>query len=479
MNTIETSSVLYTHYERKEGNQQTTHYCPGCGHGVIQKMIASAIEELGVQNRAIFLSPVGCSVFSYYYYDTGNIQCSHGRAPAVGTGVKRVLPDSVVVCYQGDGDLAGIGMTEIIHAANRGEQLTVFFINNATYGMTGGQMAPTTLLHEKTLTTPFGRESERDGKPLAMAEVIASLDAPAYVRRCAVSSTKELLRTREAVRIGLKNQVDKLGFSFIEILSPCPTNWKMSAVESRNHIEQVMKQFYPLKTFVDKRPENVCIKNNSFPLMNDDELLSLLTGDLTARSFESPVIDSPKTITIAGFGGQGILSGGTLLANSAMAHGLDVSWLPSYGPEMRGGKASVTVIVSDSSIPSPLDEKPDFLLAMNGPSLQYYKDKVKTGGTIIVNSTLVDDEIGRDDVNVYGIPATAMAQEALIPSAASVVMVTSLAVLSEVVSVFSLKESLNASLKRRELLDANMDLMKTAENYITSNFLVNNYNKKV
>src|SRR5690554_2225187 len=166
------SDSFYRCFSRKEENQLTTHYCPGCGHGIIHKLVASVIDQLKVQDRTIFLSPVGCSVFAYYYFDTGNIQCSHGRAPAVATGVKRALEDAVVISYQGDGDLASIGMTEIIHAANRGELFTVIFINNATYGMTGGQMAPTTPLGEKSVTSPTGRSFDNDGMPLKMAELI-------------------------------------------------------------------------------------------------------------------------------------------------------------------------------------------------------------------------------------------------------------------------------------------------------------------
>ncbi|MDY0371898.1 MAG: thiamine pyrophosphate-dependent enzyme, partial [Sphaerochaetaceae bacterium] len=169
---------FYDGYTRKGIEIETTHYCPGCGHGTIQKLIGEAIDDLGIQDRTIFLSPVGCAVFAYYYYDTGNIQCSHGRAPAVGTGVKRTVKDAVVISYQGDGDLAGIGMTEIIHAANRGEPITVFFINNAIYGMTGGQMAPTTPLGQITQTTPFGRDVARDGRPIGMVELMNALVPP-------------------------------------------------------------------------------------------------------------------------------------------------------------------------------------------------------------------------------------------------------------------------------------------------------------
>ena len=456
---IETSSVIYNEYKRKDGDQSNTHYCPGCGHGTIQKMIASAIQELGIQDRVIFLSPVGCSVFSYYYYDTGNIQCSHGRAPAVATGVKRSLKDAIVISYQGDGDLAGIGMTEIIHSANRNEQITVFFINNATYGMTGGQMAPTTLLEEKTLTTPFGRESERDGDPLKMAEVIASLSAPVYVQRCAVSNTKDLLNTKKAIEIGLKNQVEKLGFSFIEILSPCPTNWKMNSIDSRDYIDSVMKEAYPLKVFVDKRKERLPYKGSSFPLLNDDSLLHLIAPKQEMKEFDPIRLDNEVAIAITGFGGQGILSAGTLLANAGLSHHLNVSWLPSYGPEMRGGRASVTIMLSNERIGSPLVESIDYLLAMNGPSLHHYASMVKKGGTIIVNSSLIEEEITIEGVHIYYIEATEIAQKMNLPSASSVVMLAALCFFGGVVSVESLIAALPHSLKKIEYVEKNRELL--------------------
>jgi len=468
---IETSNVIYNEYKRKDGDQTNTHYCPGCGHGTIQKMIAKAIEDLGIQDRVIFLSPVGCSVFSYYYYDTGNIQCSHGRAPAVATGVKRSLEDAIVISYQGDGDLAGIGMTEIIHSANRNEQITVFFINNATYGMTGGQMAPTTLLDEKTLTTPFGRDQERDGNPLQMAEVIASLSAPVYVQRCAVSSTKDLLATKKAIEIGLKNQVDKLGFSFIEILSPCPTNWKMSSTDSRDYIDTVMKETYPLKVLVDKRKERVPYKGSAFPLLDDASLITLVAPAQKREEFNPIILESEVAIAITGFGGQGILSAGTLLAHAGISHNLNVSWLPSYGPEMRGGRASVTIMLSNESIGSPLVESIDYLLAMNGPSLHHFAPMVKKGGTIIVNSSLIEEKISIEGVHIHYIDATNIAQDLSLPSASSVVMLTALSFFSGVVSVDSLIAALPLSLKKIEYVEKNKILIDKSILLLTNEFI--------
>ncbi len=461
MELIQTSNVLYKDFTRKESDTHITHYCPGCGHGVIQKMIAQAIENLGVQDRVVFLSPVGCSVFSYYYYDTGNIQCSHGRAPAVGSAFKRVHPESVVISYQGDGDLAGIGTTEIIHAANRGEAMTVFFINNATYGMTGGQMAPTTLLEEKTLTTPFGRDRRRDGSPIRMAEMIATLEEPVLVSRCSLSTTKELLRTRKMIEKGLRNQVENLGFSFIEILSPCPTNWHLSAVESRVHIENVLEKVFPLGTFVDKADSVVPYGPSLFPFLSGDDFLSVLAEGVERVDLDAIPLEKEVAVMIAGFGGQGILSGGVSLANAAMSHQLQVSWLPSYGPEMRGGKASVTVVISPDEVSSPLAEELDYLVVLNGPSLLAYEHMVKPGGSIILNSSLIDHEVDRDDVKVHRIEASRIAQEAGIPQAIALVMITALLHYSGLLSIESLVASLPLGLKKKELIGKNEKLIAT------------------
>src|SRR5579859_5772751 len=227
---------FYDHYERKGELQHQTHYCPGCGHGIMHKLVAQAIDELGIQDRTILVSPVGCSVFAYYYFDVGNIQGAHGRAPAVATAVKRSRPGSIVISYQGDGDLSAIGSAEILHAANRGENITVIFINNAIYGMTGGQMAPTTLLGQKSTTTPFGRSVANEGYPLRMSELLATLDAPVYIERVGLGDNKQIAQAARAIKKAVENQVQGLGFSLIEVLSPCPTIWKMSAVDAQKWV---------------------------------------------------------------------------------------------------------------------------------------------------------------------------------------------------------------------------------------------------
>src|SRR5579884_2263343 len=248
------SPVFYPFYERKPELKHQTHYCPGCGHGIVHKLIAEALEDLGVQDKSIFVSPVGCSVFAYYYFDVGNVQVAHGRAPAAATALKRANPNSIVISYQGDGDLAAIGTAEIIHAANRGEKITVFFLNNAIYGMTGGQMAPTTLVGEKSTTSPFGRRPLNEGFPIHMSEMLATLAAPVYIERVALCDNKNIMKARRAIRKALELQTNAAGFSFVEILSPCPTIWGKDPVEARRWVLDRMVPVFPLNVFRDCKP---------------------------------------------------------------------------------------------------------------------------------------------------------------------------------------------------------------------------------
>src|SRR5690242_5875678 len=249
------SEIFYDHFVRKSELQHQTHYCPGCGHGIAHKLVAEAIDELGLQDRTIFVSPVGCSVFAYYYFDVGNVQVAHGRAPACATALKRFCPDKVVISYQGDGDLAAIGTAEIVHAANRGEKITVFFVNNAIYGMTGGQMAPTTLVGQKSTTSPWGRRPGNEGFPLHMCELLSTLEAPVYIERVALSDNKNIMRARRAIRKAIENQRNGAGFSFVEILSPCPTIWGKDPVEARKWVAEKMIPAFPLNMFRDRKPE--------------------------------------------------------------------------------------------------------------------------------------------------------------------------------------------------------------------------------
>ncbi|PLV60490.1 thiamine pyrophosphate-dependent enzyme [Thermotoga sp. KOL6] len=227
-------------------------YCPGCHHGIVHRLIAEVIDELGIQEKTIMVAPVGCSVFAYEFFNVDGTVAPHGRALAVATGIKRALPDRVVFTYQGDGDLAAIGIGETIHAANRGEKLTTIFINNAVYGMTGGQMAPTTLLGQKTTTTPYGRNPENDGYPFHVSEILSTLPGVAYLERVTVSTPQNIRNAKKAIRKAFIAQIKGVGFGLVEVLSTCPTNWGMSPVEAQKWLLENMTKEYPLGVFVDK-----------------------------------------------------------------------------------------------------------------------------------------------------------------------------------------------------------------------------------
>ncbi|NLL37918.1 MAG: 2-oxoglutarate oxidoreductase [Fretibacterium sp.] len=228
-----------------------THYCPGCTHGVAHRLVCEAIDELGIRDEAIGIAPVGCAVLIHQYMDLDFIEAAHGRAPAVAYGIKAVRPDKIVFTYQGDGDLASIGMGEIVHAVNRAWPLTVVFINNAIYGMTGGQMAPTTLLGQKATTCLSGRTAEANGYPVRMCELLATLEGPAYIERVALSKPQHILKAKAAIKKAFENQVNNKGFSFIEVLSTCPTNWGLRPVEACQWLEENMIPYYPLGVFKD------------------------------------------------------------------------------------------------------------------------------------------------------------------------------------------------------------------------------------
>ena len=224
-------------------------YCPGCGHGVIHRMVAEVIEELGIQKRTIGIAPVGCSVFADEYFNCDMIQPAHGRGPAVATGMKRVRPDCIVFSYQGDGDLASIGMAETVHAAARSENITIIFVNNAIYGMTGGQMAPTTLIGMKSTTSPFGRDVKRAGYPIKVCELLAGLDAPGYLVRVSVHKAVNVIKAKKAIKKAFQVQMDGLGFSLVEIVSQCPTDWFVTPRQAVEFVEKNMIPFFPLGEF--------------------------------------------------------------------------------------------------------------------------------------------------------------------------------------------------------------------------------------
>ncbi len=228
------------------------HYCPGCGHSIIHRLVAEIIDELNIRGKVIGVPPAGCAVLAYNYFDIDMGEAPHGRGAAVATGLKRALPDRIVFTYQGDGDIAAIGTAETIHAANRGEKITVIFVNNGVYGMTGGQMAPTTIIGQVSTTTPGGRDPDRDGAPIDLSEMLAITNGSVYIERTAVDSPKNIIRTKKAIKKAFRVQMAGLGFSLVEVLSPCPTNLKMSPVQANKWIASTMTTYYPLKVIKDK-----------------------------------------------------------------------------------------------------------------------------------------------------------------------------------------------------------------------------------
>jgi len=227
-------------------------FCSGCGHGLIHRLIAECIDNLGIRERTIGVAPVGCAVFAYDYFNFDILEAAHGRAPAVATGLRRVMPDRIIFSYQGDGDLAAIGTAEIVHTAARGENISAFFVNIATYGMTGGQMAPTTLLDQKTTTTPSGRESKTAGYPLHVSELLSTIEGASYIVRASVDSYKNLINTKRSIEKSFRYQIEGKGFSLVEILSPCPVNWRLTPKDAVVWLQKEMMSVYPLGIFKDK-----------------------------------------------------------------------------------------------------------------------------------------------------------------------------------------------------------------------------------
>jgi 2-oxoisovalerate ferredoxin oxidoreductase beta subunit len=443
------ATSLYPVYERKQDLQHQTHYCPGCGHGVVHKMLARAIDELGIQDRTILIAPVGCSVFTYYYFDVGNIQAAHGRAPAVATAVTRSRPESIVIAYQGDGDLSAIGSAEILHAANRGENITVIFVNNGIYSMTGGQAAPTTLLGQKSTTTPAGRSAANEGYPLHMSELLATLEAPVYIERVGLGDNKQIAQATRSIRRAVENQTRGLGFSLIEVLSPCPTIWKMQPVEAQHWVRDVMEKTFPLGVFKDrtKDAQPRLPAEPAPPLTEVPHILGVADEELpqgNAHLINQESTQLDLRVRVAGFGGQGVLLLGEILAEAGLDAGLEVSWLPSYGPEMRSGTSNCHVRIAGQPIDSPMVTNPDILVAMNEPSLHKFCASVRPGGSIIYNGEDIPSGCKRDDVHLVARSFTQIAADLGNAKAANMVM---LGVLLESTNVLP-NASIDAALRR-------------------------------
>ncbi len=423
--THERSESFYDRFARKGELQHQTHYCPGCGHGIVSKLLASALDELGVRDRTVLVSPVGCSVFGYYYFDTGNIQAAHGRAAAVATAVKRSRPESIVLSYQGDGDLAAIGTAEIVHAANRGENITVIFVNNGIYGMTGGQMAPTTPLGKRSTTSPLGRDAANEGYPIHVCELLGTLEAPVFLERVSLGNNKQIMNAAKVIRRAVENQVRGLGFSLVEVLSPCPTIWRLEPVDAQKFVREDMTAVFPLGNVRD-RTATAAPHPPHAKMPEPGELPALLDLDSTQVAAEPDARNIDLRIRVAGFGGQGVLMLGEVLAEAGLESGCEVSWLPSYGPEMRSGTSNCHVRLASGPVDSPLVSRPNVLLAMNEPSLRKFLPNLEPGGIVLYNGASLPEDCVREDVRGVAMPFTEMADGLGAAKAGNIIMLGAL-----------------------------------------------------
>ncbi len=457
----EKSPAFYDRFERKDELQGQTHYCPGCGHGVAHKLIADALTELGLQDRTTLVSPVGCSVFAYYYFDVGNVQVAHGRAPAAATALRRSNPESIVISYQGDGDLAAIGTAEIIHAANRGENITVIFINNAIYGMTGGQMAPTTLVNQTSTTSPYGRNPANEGFPLHVCELLASLEAPVYIERVALADAKNIIKAQKAVKKALTLQSQGAGFTFVEILSPCPTIFKKDPIEARKWVSEVLMKAFPLGVFREKKIEMPECKHA--PHKSVAEAIGASEGVAEAKRHHHT---RETTIKVAGFGGQGVLLLGQLIAEMGMRENMEVSWLPSYGPEMRSGSAHCHVTLAHNRIGSPVITRPEVVVAMNEPSLRKFAEQVAPGGVILYNNSKLPEDFKCSHARVLCVPASEIADTLGSAKIANVVMLGALLEETECLPSETAINVLEATVKNAKILELDKKALTAGREFV-------------
>ena len=451
---------FFERFTRKEELQHQTHYCPGCGHGQVHKMLARAIDELGIQDRTILIGPVGCSVFTYNYFDVGNISAAHGRAPAVATGVRRSRPESIVIGYQGDGDLAAIGASEILHAANRGENITIIFVNNAIYSMTGGQVAPTSLLGQKSVTSPRGRMASNEGYPLHMSELLATLEAPVYIERVALGDNKQIALASRAIKRAVENQVRGLGFSLIEVLAPCPTIFKMTPVDAQHWVRDVLAKTFPVKVILDRTKE-AQPRPLPEPAPSLDRIPQILGVDNESLPEGNPVVHDETApgldlrVRVAGFGGQGVLLLGEVLAEAGLDAGLEVSWLPSYGPEMRSGTSNCHVRLSRHLIDSPMVMDPHVLVTMNEPSLRKFYKSVPAGGWILYNGETFPEDCEQEGVHILACPFTRVADEMGDSRAGNMVMLGALLEITRAVEDVNIDAALRRLVKNPRWMELN------------------------
>ena len=409
-------TVFYDKFERHSHGEglkgQSTHYCAGCGHGLAHKFLAEAIEELGIQDDTVLVSPVGCSVFAYYYFDTGNTQAAHGRAAAVAIGHKMANPEATVISYQGDGDLASIGLAETVATAQLGAPVTVIFINNAIYGMTGGQMAPTTLMGQPSSTSPYGR-SIFNGQPIRMAELIAQLDGPVYVERVALFSAVERKKAKKAIKKAVQLQKEGRGYTFVEVLAECPTHLKMTPEATEKWVKECMVPVFPLGVKKDTTVDPWF----KLPRPDFQPETFLKSVGASAEGTERACKGFPKhlhphdiSLKLAGAGGDGAQTAAMLIAAAAINEGFDGTHIPSYGPESRGGTSYADVHVAEEEVLNPASPHPLALIAFNAPSLAKFGQTVAPNGFILFDSSVAKSVKPMDpSVTPVGVPFTEIA----------------------------------------------------------------------
>jgi 2-oxoisovalerate ferredoxin oxidoreductase beta subunit len=425
-------SVFYPRFERHDHGEglkaSVTHYCAGCGHGLVHRYLSTAVETLGIQDRTVTISPIGCSVFMYYYLDLGNTQAAHGRASAVAIGQKLAHPGSVVVSYQGDGDLAAIGLTEAMQAAQLGLPISVIFVNNAIYGMTGGQLAPTTLMGQRTTTSPGGRDHSM-GQPLRMAELMAQLDGPIYVERVALFDAKQRARAQKAITKSLRLQVENRGYSFVEVLAECPTHLRLSATEAERWVKESMLPVFPLGVKKEKDLAEAAWGAWAEPIYRPDAILEALgvRAEEAAPPDRSIRLGREVGLKLAGAGGDGAQTAAVLIARAAIDLGLDATHIPSYGPESRGGTSYADVRLADEEVLSPDVPAPDVLVAFNAPSLARFGHAVAPGGLAVFDESVIS-EPGEPAAGTrrLAIPATRIAVDLGQPMVKNIVMLGAL-----------------------------------------------------
>ena len=454
------SPSFYSRFERHAHGEglkgHATHYCAGCGHGLAHKYLAEAIDELGIQDRTVAVSPVGCAVFMFYYLDVGNTQAAHGRAPAVAIGHKTANPDSIVISYQGDGDLASIGLAEIVSTAQLGIPISVIFVNNAIYGMTGGQLAPTTLMGQRSSTSPTGRTALM-GQPMKMAELIAQLDGPVYVERVALYDNKQRVKAKKAIKRALECQVQGKGFSFVEVLAECPTHLGMDPEQAEKWVQTCMVPVFPLGL---KKDTTATAQFPTLPRPGFDagHLLEVIDASSVpaprfAHGFPSHLAASDVSLKLAGAGGDGAQTIALLLTRAAIAEGFDSTYIPSYGPESRGGTSYADVHIAADEVLSPSAPDPHVLVAFNAPSLVKFGPQVRPGGFVLYDSTVVHEVPPlAPGVKVFGVPFTAIARDLGKVMVKNVVALGALQAATRILPAETLLNALRTALKDRTAL---------------------------